>query len=103
MSGGYTASGDAMRTASKKIGDLAEALPDTNSDMQNPEVTADGFGRVHKQHADAYTKAAGTLWAALSGYGSTLGAYGQNISSAATSYAENEDTQGTTIGNAGGF
>lgn len=101
MSGGYTASTDAMRTASKTISQLAEDLPETNSDMQNTPVTGDGFGRAHTKHGDAYTKGVQNLWAALTGYGTTLGSYGANVGSAGAAYGDNEQTQGDTIGTVG--
>lgn len=101
MSGGYTASSDAMQTASKKIGDLAKDLPDKNADMQHTPVTGDGFGRAHTKHGAAYTKAVDTLWAALTGYGTTLSTYGQKVASAGSSYVDTDNTQGGTIGTVG--
>ena len=35
---GYATSADAMATASKKITQLAEDLPDNNTDLANPQV-----------------------------------------------------------------
>lgn len=101
MSGGYTASTDAMATASKKIAQLAEDLPENNSDLQNTTLTTAGFGQAHGDHADKYTTGVQKLWAALSGLGTTLGSYGTNVGSSGQAYGGTEDTQSGTISTAG--
>ncbi|NKQ58997.1 hypothetical protein HFP15_39765 [Amycolatopsis sp. K13G38] len=101
MSGGYTASTDAMATASRKITQLAEDLPDANPDLSSTPITADGFGRVHGAHADKYTTGVKTLWDSMTGYCQTLNTFGTNIGSAGSSYGHNEDTQSGAITNAG--
>ncbi|GHF88317.1 uncharacterized protein YukE [Amycolatopsis bartoniae] len=101
MSGGYTASTDAMATASKQIVQLAEDLPDKNTDLASTPVNAQGFGQAHGDHAQKYTAGVSTLWQAVSGYSNTLKAFGTNIGSGGKSYAEGEHTQSTAITNAG--
>ncbi|RSD21425.1 hypothetical protein [Amycolatopsis eburnea] len=100
--GGYTATTEALSTASKTIGDLAEHLLDDNPDLQNSQVTAEKFGRAHGTHATKYTAGAQALWAAVSGYSSTLGSFGTNLGTAGSSYSANEDNQSGAITNAGG-
>lgn len=99
--GGYTATTEALSTASKTIGDLAEHLLDDNPDLQTPQVTAEKFGRAHGAHAEKYTAGAKALWDAVSGYSSTLGAFGTNLGTAGTSYGANENSQADAITNAG--
>ncbi|GAA5153652.1 MULTISPECIES: hypothetical protein [Amycolatopsis] len=101
MSGGYTASTDAMASASKKITQVAEDLPDKNTDLASSPVTAQGFGQAHGDHAQKYTTGVQTLWQAVSGYSNTLNAFGANIGSGGRSYAENDHAQGNAISNAG--
>ncbi|GAA4665114.1 MULTISPECIES: hypothetical protein [Amycolatopsis] len=101
MSGGYTASTDAMATASKTISRLAEDLPENNSDMQTTVLNAAGFGRAHGDHATKYTAGVQKLWESLTGYGTTLGSFGANIGSSGQAYGQNEYTQSGAIGNAG--
>ncbi|MEU4253528.1 hypothetical protein AB0F15_39665 [Amycolatopsis sp. NPDC026612] len=101
--GGYTATTEALSAASKTIGDLAEHLLDDNPDLQTPQVTAEKFGRAHGTHAEKYTAGAQALWAAVSGYSSTLGSFGTNLGTAGTSYGSNEDNQAGAITNAGAF
>ncbi|KAA9156704.1 hypothetical protein FPZ12_027105 [Amycolatopsis acidicola] len=100
-SGGYTASTDAMQTASKKITGLAEDLPDQNPDLSSTPVKAEGFGRAHGSHADAYTKGMKALWDSLQGYCTTLNTYGTNIGSSGAAYGQNEDDQSAAITDAG--
>ncbi|MEV6628292.1 hypothetical protein AB0M83_22615 [Amycolatopsis sp. NPDC051106] len=100
--GGYTATTEALSTASKTIGDLAEHLLDDNPDLESPQVTAEGFGRAHNAHAAKYTAGAQALWAAVSGYSTTLGSFGTNLGTAGTSYGTNEDNQAGAITDAGG-
>ena len=99
--GGYTATTEALSTASKTIGDLAEHLLDDNPDLQNSQVTAEKFGRAHGAHAEKYATGAKALWAAVSAYSSTLGSFGTNIGAAGSSYGANEDSQASAITNAG--
>ncbi|HVV11384.1 hypothetical protein [Amycolatopsis sp.] len=101
MSGGYTASTDAMATASKTITHLAEDLPDQNPDLSSTPITADGFGRAHGAHADKYTAGVQALWDSVTGYCQTLSTYGTNIGTSGTTYGQNEDTQSGAITNAG--
>ncbi|MDQ7807879.1 hypothetical protein Q5425_29435 [Amycolatopsis sp. A133] len=100
--GGYTATTEALSAASKTIGDLAEHLLEDNPDLQTPQVTAEKFGRAHGAHATKYTAGAQALWAAVSGYSSTLGSFGTNLGTAGSSYGANEDNQSGAITNAGG-
>jgi len=99
--GGYTATTEALSSAAKTIGDLAEHLLDDNPDLQTAQVTAEKFGRAHGTHATKYTAGAQALWAAVSGYSSTLGSFGTNLETAGSTYGTNEDTQGSAITNAG--
>lgn len=99
--GGYTATTEALSTASKTIGDLAEHLLDDNPDLPNPAVTAEKFGRAHGAHADKYTAGAQALAAAVSGYSSTLGSFATNIGTAGSTYGTNEGNQADAITNAG--
>ncbi|GAB2972271.1 hypothetical protein LWP59_16245 [Amycolatopsis acidiphila] len=101
MSGGYTASTDAMASASKTITQLAEDVPEDNSDLQNTTLTAAGFGQAHSDHADKYTAGVQKLWDALSGYGTTLDSFGSNVGSSGAAYGENEQTQSGNISGAG--
>jgi uncharacterized protein YukE len=101
MSGGYTASTDAMATASKKITQLAEDLPDNNTDLANTQVNAQGFGQAHGSYADKYTTGVQTLWQALSGYSDTLKAFGGNIGSGGQAYADTDQAQSSAISSAG--
>jgi hypothetical protein len=101
-SGGYTATTEALSTASKTIGDLAEHLLDDNPDLQNSQVTAEKFGRAHGAHAEKYTTGAKALWDAVSAYSSALGSFGTNIGTAGKSYGANENDQAGAITNAGG-
>lgn len=101
MSGGYTASTDAMRTASKTITQLAEDLPDKNTDLASSPVTAAGFGKAHGDKADKYINGTKTLWAAVSGYSDTLKAFGQNIGTGGEAYAESDSAQQDAISKAG--
>jgi uncharacterized protein YukE len=98
---GYATSADAMATASKKITQLAEDLPDNNTDLANPQVNAPGFGQAHGSHADKYTTGVQTLWQALSGYSDTLTAFGTNIGSGGQAYAESDRAQSGAISAAG--
>ncbi|WP_410589989.1 hypothetical protein [Amycolatopsis sp. lyj-23] len=100
--GGYTATTEALSAAAKTIGDLAEHLLDDNPDLQAPQVTAEKFGRAHGTHATKYIAGAQALWAAVSGYSSTLGSFGTNLGTAGSSYATNEGNQAGAITNAGG-
>ncbi|EOD65010.1 hypothetical protein [Amycolatopsis vancoresmycina] len=100
--GGYTATTEALSTAAKTIGDLAEHLLDDNPDLQTPQVTAEKFGRAHGAHATKYTAGAQALWAAVSGYSSTLGSFGTNLGTAGSSYSTNEGNQAGVITDAGG-
>jgi hypothetical protein len=101
MSGGYTASTDATATASKTIAQLAQDLPEDNSDLQNTTLTTAGFGQAHGDHADKYTSGLQKLWAALNGYGTTLGSFGTNVGSSGQAYSGNEQTQSDAISTAG--
>ncbi|OXM65611.1 hypothetical protein [Amycolatopsis vastitatis] len=101
-SGGYTATTEALSTAAKTIGDLAEHLLDDNPDLQNSQVTAEKFGRAHTAHGEKYATGAKALWAAVSAYSSTLGSFGTNIGTAGKSYGANEGDQAGAITNAGG-
>jgi len=100
--GGYTATTEALSTAAKTIGDLAENLLDDNPDLKAPQVTAEKFGRAHGAHATKYTAGAQALWAAVSGYSTTLGSFGTNLGTAGKSYSANEAGQAGAITNAGG-
>ncbi|MGW4059461.1 hypothetical protein ACWEGE_14325 [Amycolatopsis sp. NPDC004747] len=100
--GGYTATTEALSTAAKTIGDLAENLLDDNPDLQTPQVTAEKFGRAHGTHATKYTAGAQALWAAVSGYSTTLGSFGSNLGTAGSKYGTNEGDQAGAITNAGG-
>ncbi|WP_236792707.1 hypothetical protein [Amycolatopsis sp. GM8] len=97
MSGGYTASTDAMKTASKSITQLAEDLPDKNPDLQNSPITAEGFGRAHGAHAQKYTDGVQKLVAAVTGYGTTLNSLGANIGTSGSMYGDNESSQSGAI------
>lgn len=97
MTSGYTASADAMATASKTITRLAEDLPDANPDLSSTPITAEGFGRAHGDHADKYTTGVKTLWDAMTGYCQALTTFGTNIGTSGASYGENEDSQSGTI------
>ncbi|WP_290061627.1 hypothetical protein [Amycolatopsis solani] len=99
--GGYTATTEALSTASKTIGDLAENLLEDNPDLETSQVTAEKFGRAHGTHATKYTAGAQALWAAVSGYSSTLASFGTNLGTAGSSYSANEDNQSGAITNAG--
>lgn len=101
MSAGYTASGEAMATASRTITRLAEDLPDANPDLKSTPIKAEGFGRVHGAHAEKYTTGVKTLWDAMTGYCTTLTTFGTNIGKSGTAYGQNEDTQSGAITNAG--
>ncbi|TNC28730.1 hypothetical protein [Amycolatopsis alkalitolerans] len=101
MSGGYTASADAMSTASKRITQLAEDLPDKNTDLASSPVNQQGFGQAHGDHAQKYITGVQTLWQAVSGYSDTLKAYGTNIGSGGKAYAENDQAQGNAVSKAG--
>jgi exo-beta-1,3-glucanase (GH17 family) len=101
MSGGYTASTDAMATASKKITQLAQDLPDKNTDLPSSPVNAQGFGQAHGDHATKYTTGVQTLWAAISGYSNTLNTYGTNIGTGGKAYAEGDHAQSNTVSKAG--
>jgi hypothetical protein len=79
MSGGYTASTDAMATASKKITQLAEDLPDKNTDLAHTPVNAQ----------------------AVSGYSNTLNTFGTNIGTGGKSYAATDHAQSGAITSAG--
>ncbi|GAA1034722.1 MULTISPECIES: hypothetical protein [Amycolatopsis] len=99
--GGYTATTQALSTASKNIGDLAEKLLDDNPDLEHSELTKEKFGRVHQAHADKYLEGTKQLWAALSGYSTALGSFGTNISTAGSAYGKNEDNQVGNINKTG--
>jgi uncharacterized protein YukE len=101
MSGGYTASTDAMATASKKITQLAEDLPDKNTDLAHTPVNAQGFGQAHGDHADKYTAGVQTLWQAVSGYSNTLNTFGTNIGTGGKSYAATDQAQSGAITSSG--
>jgi uncharacterized protein YukE len=98
---GYTASTDAMESASKKITQLAEDLPDSNTDLANTQVNAAGFGQAHGDHAEKYTTGVKTLWESLSGYCDTLKAYGENIGSGGRAYADSDQAQSGAVQSAG--
>jgi hypothetical protein len=101
MSGGYTADTDALAAAAKKVGQVAEDLLNNNPDLQTTEVTADGFGKAHTQHAEKYTTGAQALWDSVNGYSSTLSGYGSTLGAGAQSYGQSDSTQGSSITNAG--
>lgn len=101
MSGGYTASTDAMESASKKIVQLAEDLPDKNTDLSSSPVTKEGFGQAHGEKADKYINGTKTLWAAVSGYSNVLKAFGQNIGSGGKAYADTDSSQQSAVKKAG--
>jgi uncharacterized protein YukE len=101
MSGGYTASTEAMSTASKKITQLAEDLPDKNTDLPGSPVNAQGFGQAHGDHAQKYTTGVQTLWAAIGGYSNTLNTFGANIGTGGASYSASDQAQSAAIGKAG--
>jgi exo-beta-1,3-glucanase (GH17 family) len=101
MSGGYTASGEAMSTASKKITPLAEDLPDKNTDLPGSPINAQGFGQAHGDHAQKYTTGVQTLWAAIGGYSNTLKTYGTNIGTGGKAYTDAEHAQGAAVSKAG--
>ena len=93
MSGGFTAATDALSSASKNIGKLTEQLLEDNPDLSN----AAGFGQAHGDHAKKYTDGVAALWASVQGYSTTLGSFGTNLGTAATSYGTNEDEQKNKI------
>jgi uncharacterized protein YukE len=101
MSGGYTASTDAMATASKTITQLAEDLPDANPDLSSSPITAKGFGQAHGDHAEKYTTGVKNLWDAMTGYCQTLTTFGTNIGTSGARYGQNEDSQSGSITDAG--
>lgn len=101
MSGGYTASTEAMSTASNKITQLAEDLPDKNTDLSSSPVNAQGFGQAHGDHATKYTTGVQTLWAAIGGYSNTLKTFGTNIGTGGKAYAEGDQAQSNAVTNAG--
>lgn len=101
MSGGYTATTDALTSASRTLGRLAEDLLDDNPDLASTPVTAAGFGQAHGDHAPKYTAGVQALWAAVSGYSTTLGSFGTNLGAGAQAYGENESAQAGAITNAG--
>ncbi|GAA3524758.1 hypothetical protein GCM10022222_04230 [Amycolatopsis ultiminotia] len=100
-SGGYTASTEAMSSASKKIGQLAQDLVDNNPDLSATKVDDKGFGEAHGEHAKQYTEGVKTLSDAVNGYSTTLTTLGTNLSSGAQSYDENEAGQSGSINQAG--
>lgn len=101
MSGGYTAATEALSSASKNIGGLAEQLLDDNPDLSNTPVTEAGFGKAHGAHAAKYTAGVKALWDSVSGYSGTLGSFGTNLGTAGSAYSSNEETQADTITQAG--
>jgi hypothetical protein len=101
MSGGYTATTDALSSASKNIGQLSEQLLDDNPDLSSTPVDAAGFGQAHGDHAAKYTAGVQALWDSVSGYSSTLGSFGTNLGTAGSSYGANEESQSGAITNAG--
>lgn len=103
MSGGYTASTEAMRTASRNITKLAEDLPDKNPDLTGTPIKPEGFGRVHTDHAQKYVDGMKKLSDAVAGCGKTLGTFADRIGASGSQYAGNEDAQSGAIGNAGTF
>lgn len=101
MSAGYTASGDAMATASRTITRLAKDLPDANPDLSSTPIKAEGFGRAHGGHAEKYITGVKTLWDAMTGYCRTLTTFGTNIGTSGTTYSQNEESQSGAITKAG--
>lgn len=90
-----------MQTAARTITQLAEDLPDKNTDLASSPVTAAGFGQAHGDHADKYINGAKTLWASIGGYSNTLKAFGQNIGAGGKAYDESDSSTQSTITNAG--
>lgn len=101
MSGGYTTSTDAMVTASRTIVQLAEDLPDKNTDLASSPVTKEGFGQAHGDKADKYISGAKALWDSVSGYSNVLKAFGTNLGIGNNAYADIDDTHRSTISKAG--
>ncbi|MCU1685298.1 MAG: hypothetical protein JWQ81_6037 [Amycolatopsis sp.] len=101
MSGGYTADTDALASASKTVGHLAEDLLNNNPDLSTTPLTADGFGKAHGQHSQKYTTGAQALWDSVNGYSSTLSGYGSTLGAGAKSYGQSDSSQSGSITNAG--
>ncbi|MTD59476.1 hypothetical protein [Amycolatopsis pithecellobii] len=101
MSGGYTASGEAMSKASKTITQVGEDLPDKNTDLASSPVNQQGFGQAHGDHAQKYVSGVQTLWQAVSGYSDTLKAFGGNIGTGGKAYSDNDHAQSNAITKAG--
>ncbi|WP_328604525.1 hypothetical protein OG943_31365 [Amycolatopsis sp. NBC_00345] len=101
-SGGYTASTDAIATASKKITQLGKDLLDANPDLGTAEVTKEGFGKAHGDHAQKYLDGAKALSDSVNGYNGALTTFGSSIQQAGAQYAGNEDDQYGQINGAGG-
>jgi hypothetical protein len=101
-SGGYTASTEAIATASKKVTQLGKDLLDANPDLATTEVTKEGFGKAHGDHAQKYLDGAKALSDSVNGYNGTLTTFGSSLEQAGSQYAGNEDDQYGQIYGAGG-
>ncbi|HEV7975712.1 hypothetical protein [Amycolatopsis sp.] len=101
MSGGYTAATDAIASAAKSIGELSQHLLDANPDLSSTPITAEGFGQAHGAHSQKYTAGVQAMWDSVNGYSGTLSTLGSNLSTAGTSYSQNEDAQTGAITKAG--
>jgi hypothetical protein len=101
-SGGYTASTEAIATASKKVTQLGKDLLDANPDLATALVTKEGFGRAHQDHSQKYLDGAKALSDSVTGYNGMLTTYGSSLEQAGSQYAGNEDDQYGQINGAGG-
>ncbi|RZQ61927.1 hypothetical protein [Amycolatopsis suaedae] len=101
MSGGYTATTEALNSTSKSVGKLAEQLIDDNPDLESTPIKAESFGRVHGSHAEKYTAGVKALWDSVNGYSSTLGGFGTKLGTAGSAYGSAESDQADAITKAG--
>jgi hypothetical protein len=101
-SGGYTASTEAIATASKAITKLGKDLLDANPDLATTAATKEGFGKAHQDHAQKYLDGAKLLSDAVNGYSATLTTLGSSLQQAGSQYAINEDNQYGNVNGAGG-
>ena len=98
---GYSASGDSLSSASKKISDDASGTQQATAQSTATTIAAADFGQAHGQHQGDYAAAMKELGAGLTGMTGTLTSFSSLLGQAATNYSSVEGSNTTTVNNAG--
>lgn len=98
---GYSASGDSLSSASKKISDDASGTQKATAQSTATTVAAADFGQAHGSHQGDYAAAMKTLGQGLTGMTGTLTNFAGLLGQASTNYSSVEGSNATTVTNSG--